>query len=96
MDWKGLWKKFVTWVKIQLRAHEAEIRIFVNNMLDLAYQNLDNAIIQKLNPAIRKKVTNKVIAEILIRGIDIGTIKGKSEVSALVLNFINDLTKENE
>ena len=93
---KDLWNRFVAWVRRMLHLYEKEIREFVNDILDLAYQNLDNRVIGKLTPAIRRKVTNKVIAEILINGIDIATIQGKSAVSAMVLNYIREFTKEGE
>ena len=93
---KDLWNRFVAWVRRMLHLYEKEIREFVNDILDLAYQNLDNRVIDKLTPAIRRKVTNKVIAEILINGIDIATIQGKSAVSAMVLNYIREFTKEGE
>jgi hypothetical protein len=96
MDWKGLWKRLVTWLRLQLKIHEKEIKAFVNEMIDKAFQNLDANIVRSITPAIRRKITNKILADILIMGIDIGTVKGKSEIAKLTIDAINWFTKESE
>jgi hypothetical protein len=58
--------------------------------------NLDKARVEKIDPAIRKKIANKVLADILIMGIDITTVKGKSEVGKLVMDAIDWFTRGDE
>lgn len=78
------------------RLYEKEIKEFVDDMLDLAFQNIDETIQNELTPEIRKQVRNKVLADILIMGIDITTIKGKSEAGKIILDSIDWFIKENE
>ena len=91
-----MFEKIVKWIRRMFRLYENEIKVFVDDMLDLAFQNLDKERADKLNPAIRRKVRNKVLADILIMGIEVGTIKGNSEVCKLVMDAINWFIKEGE
>ena len=91
-----MFEKIVKWIRRMFKIYEKEIKVFVDDMLDLAFQNIDEVIQDKLTPEIRKKVRNKVLADILIMGIDIGTTKGKSEVGKLVMDAIDWFTKEGE
>ena len=88
--------KIIRWFRRLFRLYEKEIKDFVDDMLDLAFQNLDDERLDKLNPEIRKKVRNKVLADILIMGIDIGTIKGKSESGKIIMDAIDWFIKEDE
>ncbi|MHA1805951.1 MAG: hypothetical protein ACTSX2_00080 [Candidatus Thorarchaeota archaeon] len=88
--------KIIRWFRRLFRLYEKEIKEFVDDMLDLAFQNLDDERLDKLNPEIRKKVRNKVLADILIMGIDIGTIKGKSESGKIIMDAIDWFIKEGE
>ena len=90
------WQKIVAWLRKMFRLYEKEIVEFVNEMLDLAFQNLDEVRVSKIDPAIRKKIANKVLADIVIMRIDITTIQGKSEVGKLVMDAIGWFTKEGE
>ena len=83
---EGLWSKFVKWLRKILRRYEKEVRQFVDEMLEFAFANLDEARKERLTPAIKKKVRNKVLADILVMGVDIATTKGKSEVGKLILD----------
>jgi hypothetical protein len=89
-------KRFVAWIRRIAHLYEKEIRKFVDEMLELAFLNLDKARVEKIDPAIRKKIANKVLADILIMGIDIGTVKGKSEVGKLVMDAIDWFTRGDE
>ena len=90
------WNRFVAWVRRIAHLYEKEIKAFVNEMLDLAFLNLDEVRLNKINPAIRKKIANKVLADIIIMRIDITTTQGKSEVCKLVMDAISWFTKESE
>jgi hypothetical protein len=92
--WKDYWKKLISWIRRMINLYEKEIKEFVNEMLDLAFQNLNSEIVRKIDPAIRKKITNKVLADILIMKIDITTTQGKSKVCELVMDSITWFTKE--
>jgi hypothetical protein len=50
----------------------------------------------KIDPAIRKKIANKLLADIIIMKIDITTEQGKSKVGHLVIDAIDWFTKEGE
>jgi len=91
-----MFEKIVKWLRRMFRLYEKEIIEFVDDMLDLAFQNVDIAIQDKLTPEIRKKVRNKVLADILIMGIDITSIKGKSESGKLIMDAIDWFIKEGE
>lgn len=91
-----VWQKFVAWLRRMFRLYEKEIKEFVDDMLDLAFQNLDEQRKDKIDPAIRKKIANQVLANIIIMGIDIGTIQGRSEVGKLIMDAIDWFTKEGE
>ena len=91
MKW---YQKLWVWIKILLRMYEKEIRKLVNDLLDLAYQNLDAKIVRSITPQIRNKIKNQLIAEIIINKIDVTTTSGKSAVSAMVLSMINEVMKE--
>ena len=93
MEW---YKKLISWIRRMLHLYEKEIRQFVNEMLDLAYQNLDADVVHKITPAIRRKITNKILADIIIMKIDISTIQGKSEVCKLITDAISWFTKEDK
>jgi len=93
MTW---YQKIIAWIRRMAHLYEKDIKKFVNDMIDLAFKNLDKEIADKIDPAIRKKITNKVLADILIMGIDISTIKGKSEVGKLIMDSIDWFTKESE
>lgn len=92
--WKDYWKRLISWIRRMINLYEKEIKEFVNEMLDLAFQNLDSKIVNKIDPAIRKRITNKVLADILIMKIDITTTQGKSKVCELVMDSITWFTKE--
>lgn len=94
MDWKGIWKSIIGFVRRIFRMYEKEIKAFVNEMLDLAFLNLDEVRKDKIDPVIRKKITNKVLADILIMRIDVTTVKGKSEIGKLIMDAIDWFTKE--
>lgn len=89
-------KKIWVWIRRMAHLYEKEIKQFVDEMLELAFLNLDKARMEKIDPAIRRKITNKILADILIMGIDIGTVKGKSEVGKLVMDAIDWYTKGDE
>jgi len=93
---KDLWIRFVAWVRRIAHLYEKEIKAFVNEMLDLAFANLDEVRREKINPAIRRKIANKVLVDIIIMKIDITTIQGKSKVCELVMDAISWFTKESE
>lgn len=89
-------EKIIKWIRKLFRLYEKEIKEFVDEMLDLAFQNVDDEIKKKITPEIRKRVRNKVLADILIMGIDIATIKGKSEAGKIILDAIDWFIKEGE
>ena len=89
-----MWQNIVKWIRRVFRIYEKEIVSFVDDMLDLAFENVDEVIKVKLTPEIRKKVRNKVLADILVMGIDIATIKGKSESGKIIMDAINWYAKE--
>ena len=89
-------EKIIKWIRRLFRLYEKEIKEFVNGILDLAYMNLDAVKVRSITPAIRKKIVNKVLADILVMGIDIETIKGKTEVSRLIVDAIDWFIKEGE
>jgi len=91
-----MFDKIIRWIRRLFRLYEKEIKEFVDEMLDLAFQNVDEAVKDKLTPEIRKKVRNKVLADILVMGIDIATIKGKSESGKIILDAINWFIKEGD
>ena len=93
MDWKGMWKGLVAWVRQIFKLYEKEIKAFVNDMIDKAYQNLDAVIVRSITPSIRRKIKNKILADILIMKIDVASNKGKSEVARLTVDAINWFTK---
>jgi len=89
-----MWQNIVKWIRRVFRIYEKEIESFVDDMLDLAFENVDEVIKVKLTPEIRKKVRNKVLADIIVMGIDIATIKGKSESGKIIMDAINWYAKE--
>lgn len=89
-------EKIIKWIRRLFRLYEKEIKEFVDDMLDLAFQNVDEVIQNKLTPEIRDKVKNKVLADILVMGIDIGSVKGKSEAGKIILDAIDWFVKEGE
>lgn len=89
-------EKIIKWIRRLFRIYEKEIKEFVDDMLDLAFQNVDEVISEKLTPEIRKKVRNKVLADILVMGIDTATIKGKSESGKIIIDAIDWFIKEGE
>lgn len=93
MEWH---KKLWAWIKILLKMYEKEIRVFVNDMLELAFKNLDEAKAKKLTPALRKKIANKVLADTILKRIDTSTIQGKSEVAKIVSNALDWATEKTE
>jgi hypothetical protein len=91
-----MWQNIVKWIRRVFRIYEKEIKSFVDDMLDLAFENVDEVIKVKLTPEIRKKVRSKVLADILVMGIDIATIKGKSESGKIIMDAIDWFIKEGE
>ena len=89
-------EKIIKWLRRVFRLYEKEIQKFADDMLNLAFQNVDDAIKDKLTPEIKKKVRSKVLADILIMGIDTATIKGKSESGKIILDAINWFTTEKQ
>ena len=90
------WQRLVNWIRRVFRIYEKEIKTFVDDMLELAFLNIDTVKSEKITPAIKEKVRNKVLADILIMGIDIGTTKGKSEIGKLIIDSIDWFIKEGE
>jgi ribosomal protein L17 len=93
MDWDNLKKSVIGFVRRMFRFYEKEIRKFVEDMIDLAYQHLDAETVRNITPAIRKKIANKILADIIIMKIDITTVAGKSEVARLVNDALVWLSK---
>lgn len=96
MTLKEIWTRFVAWIRRMAHLYEKEIREFVNEMLELAFLNLDEVRLNKITPAIRKKIANKVLSDIIIMRIDITTAHGKSEICKLVMDAISWFTKGEE
>lgn len=96
MTLKDIWTGLVVWIKKMVTLHKKEILTFIDQMLDMAFQNLDKARMDKIDPAIRKKIANKLLADIIIMKIDITTEQGKSKVGHLVIDAIDWFTKEGE
>ena len=93
---KDLWKRFVAWIRRMAHLYGDEIKETANDLLDLAFANLDEKRKEKLNPAIRKKIANKVLADILILGIDVTTAKGKAKVCEIIMDAIDWFAKDGE
>lgn len=87
-------ESFIGWLRRMFRIYEKEIKKFVIDIVELAFNNLDKQRLEKLNPIIRKKIQNEVLAQIIIQKIDTTTVQGKSAVSRLVLEQIDKFTKE--
>ena len=91
---KDIWNRVISWLRRMVNLYEKEIKEFVNDMMDHAFRSLDQARIDKINPAIRKKIANKVLTDIIIMKIDIETTQGKSKVCELVMDSINWFAKD--
>jgi len=96
MGLKEVWMKLVIWIKKMITLHKKDIMKFINEMLDLAFQNLDKARMDKIDPLIRNKIANKVLSDIIIMKIDITSNQGRSEVGKLIMDAIDWFTKDSE
>lgn len=96
MTLKEIWKNIVGFLRTVFRIYEKEIRAFVENMIEMAFQNLDAAKREKITPAIRKKIANKILADIIVMGIDTTTNAGKSEIARIVVDALSWAAKESE
>lgn len=94
MDWDNLKKSVIGFVRRMFRLYEKEIRKFVEDMIDMAYQHLDSDVVRKITPAIRKNIANKILADIIIMKIDTTTVAGKSDVARLVNDALDWLAKD--
>ena len=92
--WKETWTKIIRWLRKTFKRYEAEIQQFVDNMLDLAFQNLVDPRKEKLTDAVKKNIRAKVLADIMVMGIDISTTKGKSETGKIIMDAIDWFTKD--
>lgn len=91
-----MWTKIKAWVRRLFSLYDKEIKQFVDEMIELAFLNLDNERKEKLTPAIKKKVKNKVMADIIIYGTDIATTKGKSAVGQFLMDAIDRFTNDGD
>ena len=89
-------EKLVNWLRKIFRLYEKEIKQFADNMLELAIANLDEVKREKITPAIRKKIRNKVLADILVMGIDVAENKGKSATGRIIVDAIDWFISEGE
>ena len=96
MSGKEIWKSIEGFVRRMFRLYEKEIKLFVEDMIDKAYKNMEAVKVRSISPAIRRNVRNKILADIIIMKIDTTTNAGKSEVARLVLDAMNWATKESE
>ena len=91
----GLWNRFVRWLRKTLKIYQREAKMLVDFVLEDVWAKHVKSKEIELTDLTKRKIKNKVLANIIIMGLDSASDEGKIAVRELMHDAIDEFVNGN-